>query len=193
MRKITRLGLISTAGASAAALAVAGFALPASADTWNPSEETTTTVTEASTSIEGFQTWFRENVLGSGNDTTAGNLGIDGGLINGPLVSDSLNPAVLSGNDTPVLSGNDVSGNLSGNDVSAPVGSGNDVSAPVDAPIVSGNDVSGNEVGSVGDVANGTDVGGDTGVSVGDIGAEVDDLVGDVSGDVDSLVSGLLD
>ncbi len=63
--KITRLGLISTAGASAAALAVAGFALPASADTWNPSEETTTTVTEASTSIEGFQTWFRENVLGA--------------------------------------------------------------------------------------------------------------------------------
>ncbi|GAA1684044.1 hypothetical protein [Microbacterium lacus] len=176
MRKITRLGLISTAGASAAALAVAGFALPASADTWNPSEETTTTVTEASTSIEGFQTWFRENVLGSGNDTTAGNLGIDGGLINGPLVSDSLNPAVLSGND-----------------VSAPVGSGNDVSAPIDAPIGSGNDVSDTELGSVGDVANGTDVGGDTGVSVGDIGAEVDDLVGDVSGDVDSLVSGLLD
>lgn len=58
-----------------------------------------------------------------------------------------------------MLSGTDVVGNLSGNDVSAPVGSGNDVSAPIDAPIGSGNDTSGTELGSVGDVANGTDVG----------------------------------
>lgn len=190
MRKMTRIGLLTTAGASAAALAVAGFALPASAESWSPSQESSTTSTEVTSSIEGFQTWFRENVLASGNDTTAGNIGIDGGLINGPIVSDSLNGAVLSGNDTPVLSGNDVSDNLSGNDVSAPVGSGNDISAPIEAPVGSGNEVgNGTELGTGNVVGSGND----TGVSVGDIGADVDDLVGDIGADVDTLVGGILD
>lgn len=188
MRKMTRLGLISTAGASAAALAVAGFALPATAaETTDSTHESTSTTADFMSSIEGLQAWVSDTVLASGNDSAVGN--VDGGLIDapvveGPLVSDTLNGDVLSGNDTPVASGNEVA---------APVGSGNDVSAPIDAPVGSGNEVSGNEVGSGNGNGNAVGSGNDSGLSVGDIGADVDDLVGDVSGDVDSLLGGILD
>ncbi|MET0296405.1 MAG: hypothetical protein ABW024_03325 [Microbacterium sp.] len=161
----TRIATLAAAGAGAAAIAIAGFAMPASAD---DSYEETTTHTQVAGSFdtlgEAFQTWV--------GDITAGNIGVDGGLVNGPLVSDVANGPILSGNDVPVGSGNDVS---------APVGSGNDVA--VDAPVGSGNEVgNGNAVGS----------GNDTGVSLGDIGADVDDLVGGISSDVDSTLNGVL-
>jgi hypothetical protein len=201
MRKMTRAGLLGTAGIGAVALAVAGLSIPANADDHasTTAEETHTSV-DALDSLDAFQGWASiDDALDTG-DNTIGNLGIDGGLVNGPLVSDVANGPILSGNDAPVLSGNDVS---------APIGSGNDVS--VEAPVGSGNEIAnGNSIG------NGTDVGSgnDTGVSVGDVGAEVgdvtsdigtnvgdltssigtnvDDLVGDVSSDVDDLVGDLL-
>lgn len=176
MRKMTRFGITTTAGVGAAALAIAGFALPASAaDSGENTHEVTSTSTDVMSSIEGLQAWVRDAILASGNDTSVGN--VDGGLINAPLVEGPLvsESPVLSGNDTPVASGNEVSGN--------------EVTASIDAPVGSGNEVSGNDVGS----ENATGSGNETGISVGDIGAEVDDLLGDVSGDVDSLVGGLLD
>lgn len=193
MRKMTRLGIFTTAGASAAALAVAGFALPASAaDGGDSTNESSSTSTDFMSSIEGVQSLLRDTILASGNDSAIGDIGLNAPVVEGPLVSES---PVLSGNDTPVLSGNETS---------APIGSGNDVSAPIDAPVGSGNDVgsgnevSGNDVGSGNDTGSGNDVGSgndtdtDTGVSVGDIGAEVDDVVGDVSGEVDGLLGDIL-
>ena len=179
MRKnMTRAGLLGTAGIGAAALAVAGFALPATADddisSWS-SDQTHTSV-EAIESFDAFQTLLDDLIDTYGNETTTGDVGIDGGLVNGPLVSDIGNGPVLSGND-----------------VSAPVGSGNDTS--VDAPVGSGNEVgNGNVVGSGNDTGVSVgDVGAEVGDLTGDIGAEVGDLVGDVSTDVDDLVGGLLD
>lgn len=171
-----RFATIATATAGAAALAVAGFAFPANAA--ERGGDSTWKTTEITTALDAFQSALdnfslANGPIGNDADTNAGNVGIDGGLINGPLVSDVANGPILSGNDAPVLSGNDVS---------APVGSGNDVA--VDAPVGSGNEVgTGNVVGS----------GNDTGVSIGDIGADVDNLVGDISSDVDGLISGLLD
>ncbi len=189
MRKMTRAGLMGTAGLGAVALAVAGFSIPANADDHTSSADETRTSVDALDSLDAFQGWVWVDDALDAKDNTIGSLGIDGGLINAPLVSDVGNGPILSGNDAPVLSGNDVS---------APVGSGNDVT--VDAPVGSGN-----EVGNGNSVGNGTNVGSgnDTGVSVGDVGAEVgdltseigthvDDLVGDVSSDVDGLVGDLL-
>lgn len=172
MRKnVTRAGLLTTAGLGAAALAV-GFAMPAMADDHGSSAEDAQTSVSAPASLEGFQAWVDQQLATYGNDTDAGNVGIDGPLVEGPLVSDIGNGAIGSGNDVPVLSGNDVS---------APVGSGNEVGK-------------GNVVGSGNDT--GVSVG-DVGTSVGDlttdIGNEVDSLVGDIGSDVDSLVGGLLD
>lgn len=185
MRKMTRLGILTTAGAGAAALAIAGFALPASADDgWDETHESTSTQTDFMSSIDGVTAWLTDALDVSGNDTAVGNVDgslIDASVVEGPLVSDS---PILSGNDTPVGSGNEVD---------APVGSGNEVSAPIDAPVGSGNEVSDNEVGSGNATGSGNETDTDTGLSVGDIGADVDDVVGDVSGDVDSLVGGLLD
>ncbi|NYF16971.1 hypothetical protein HDC37_001796 [Microbacterium sp. AK009] len=185
MRKnITRAGVL-TAGLGIAALTVTGLALPANADTVSSADETQTTVS-ALTTLEAFQDILNDALQASGNATETGDLsidGVDGGLINGPIVSGSViddvaNGPILSGNDTPVVSGNEVQ---------APVASGNETS--VDAPVASGNEVaSGNDTDtSVGDV--GASVGG----VVGDVGASVGDVVGDVSGEVDGLVSGLLD
>jgi hypothetical protein len=175
MRKLTKTGLMGTAGIGAVALAVTGFALPASADdttTTTSSDETHTSV-EALESLDVFQTWINDFIATHGNNTNAGNVGVDGGVVNGPLVSDVANGPILSGND-----------------VSAPVGSGNDVS--VEAPVGSGN-----EVGNGNNVGNGNTGVGDVGAEVGDltsnIGTDVSDLVGDVSSDVDSIVGGLLD
>jgi hypothetical protein len=171
MRKMNRIGMMATAGVGAAALA-AGIALPANAQERDWSDESSTTT--VTSSFDAFRAWVQDNVLGSGNDLTAGNLGIDGGLVDGPLISDVGNGAVLSGNHAPVLSGNEVT---------APVASGNDTS--VEAPVGSGNKVgNGNSTGNGNVVGSGND----TGVSLGDIGADVDDLVGDITGDVDDLV-----
>ena len=175
MRKnMTRAGLLGTAGIGAAALAVAGFALPATADddisSWS-SDQTHTSV-EGIESFDAFQTLLDDLIDTYGNETTTGDVGIDGGLVDGPLVSDIGNGPVLSGND-----------------VSAPVGSGNDTS------VGSGNEVgNGNVVGSGNDTGVSVgDVGAEVGDLTGDIGAQVGDLVGDVSTDVDDLVGGLLD
>lgn len=179
MRKnATRAGLLTTAGLGVAALTITGFALPASADDSTPTHDDSITSVSTLESLDLFQTWVDDILSVYGNDTSAGNVGIDGPLVQGPLVSDIGNGAIGSGNDVPVLSGNDVS---------APVGSGNDI----------GN---GNSVGNGTSVGSGNDTGvsvGDVGASVGDvttdIGSEVDSLVGDIESDVDSLVSGLLD
>lgn len=188
--KKTRLSLIA-AGTGAAALAVAGFALPANADDHSASNEesTTTTTTDLTSSFDAFQTWVNDALTVSDNQTVTGvspdtSVG-DVTLVEGPLVSDSLNGDLLSGNQTPVASGNQAP-IASGNDVAAPVLSGNDtnVEAPVDAPVGSGNDVSAPidaPVGSGNETHNDTD----TGVSVGDIGADVDDLVDSITSDLD--------
>jgi hypothetical protein len=188
MRKnVTRAGILTSAGLGAVALTITGFALPASAEdgTTSTSSDETTASVSALESLDAAQFWIDEvlalygNDTAAGNvgDTTAGNFGIDGGLVNaplveGPLVSDVANGPIASGNDAPVLSGNDVD---------ASVGSGNEVG--------SGNAVgSGNDSGvSVGDI--GADLGGLTS----DIGADVDGMVGDISSDVDDLVTGILD
>lgn len=180
MRKLTKTGLLGTAGIGAVALAVTGFALPASADdsTTTTSSDQTHTSVEALESLEVFQTWIDDFIATHGNNTNAGNVGVDGGVVNGPLVGDVANGPILSGNDTPIASGNEVN---------APVGSGNDVN--VEAPVGSGNEV-GN--GNSSDVSTG-DVGTEVGDLTNNIGADVSDVVGDVSSDVDGLVSGLLD
>ncbi|AZC13278.1 MULTISPECIES: hypothetical protein [unclassified Microbacterium] len=174
MRKnITRAGVF-TAGLGIAALTVTGLALPANADTVSSADETQTTVS-ALTTLEAFQDILNDALQASGNSAQTGDVsvdGVDGGLVNGPIVSgpvvdDVANGPILSGNDTPIASGNEVQ---------APIASGNDTS--VDAPIGSGNEVAS---------------GNDTDTSIGDIGASVGDVVGDVSGEVDGLVSGLLD
>jgi hypothetical protein len=174
----TRLGLIG-AGTGVAALAVTGLALPANADdtSVNQDSSTTETTTDLVSSLDAFQAWLSDTLAANDNtvapvtgvspDTSVG----DVSLVEGPLVGDVLSnnqAPVGSGNDTPIGSGNDVSAPVgSGNDVSAPVdaGNGNDVSAPVDAPVGSGNSS-------------------DAGISVGDIGADVDNLVGDLTNDL---------
>jgi len=104
----------------------------------------------------------------------------NGGVVNGPLVDDSLTSdvgdvasgneigngsAIASGNDTPIGSGNDVTA-----PVEAPVDV--PVDAPVDAPVGSGND---SDVGSA---------------NVEEIGTEVDGLVSDLTDDLN--LGGLL-
>jgi hypothetical protein len=172
----TRLGLIG-AGTGVAALAVTGLALPANADDTSVEQDwsTTDTMTDVTSSLDAFQAWVSDTisagdtsvspVTGVSPDTSVG----DVTLVEGPLVGD-----IASGNQAPVASGNDVTAPVaSGNDTSvtapveAPVGSGNDVSAPVEAPVGSGNESS-----------NSTDL------SVGDIGADVDQLVENVTSDL---------
>ncbi|MEW1976240.1 hypothetical protein AB0301_14360 [Microbacterium profundi] len=179
MRNTNRLGLLATAGAGVAALALTGFALPATADDGSSSVDDSMTSTDVTGSTDAIQDIVRDLILASGNDTSTGDIGLDGPLVEGPVVSDIGNGAILSGNDTPIASGNEVS---------APVGSGNEVTAPVeapieapietpvDAPLVSGNDTS---------VDAPVDSDNDTGLSL--------DGIGDIGADVDSLVSGLLD
>lgn len=196
MRKMTRTGLLGTAGIGAVALAVTGIALPANADDQTWSSDETHVSTTAFESVDAFQAWVHDVIEANGNETTAGNVGVDGGLINGPLVSDVANGPILSGNDAPVASGNDVQ---------APVASGNDTT--VDAPVGNGNHVgSGNQAGNGNEVSTSPNVGSGnhTGASLSDIGADVDDVtsdigaevgdvVSDVTGEVDDLVGGLLD
>lgn len=169
----TRAGIMTVAGAGVAALALTGFALPANAADGDISADTTSVSEQTST----WNDLGLDDFMGSIQDAIDAN---DNALIEGPLVSDSLNGAVGSGNDAPIGSGNDVS---------APIGSGNDTS--VDAPVGSGNEVgNGNETGNGNNVGSGNDTSvADTDTSVGDIGAEVGDVVGDVTSDVDDVVS----
>lgn len=182
--KNTRLGII--AGTGAAALAVVGFALPANAaDQTSTDADTTATTTAAITSsFEALQAWVTDtaqvtdalNTNGSGN-TVAPQTGIgDVSVVEGPLIGGD----VLSGNQAPVASGNDVT---------APIGSGNDVTAPVEAPVGSGNDagvstgdVSSSVDGLVSDVTGSV---GDVSGSVGDISGQVNDIVDGATGDLD--------
>lgn len=193
----TRIGMIAAAGTGAAALAVAGFALPASADDNVTSTDATTTATQFVDASDPFYTWV-SGLIESGDfaaspQTAVSDIANIGPLVQGPLVSDSLNGDVASGNQTPVVSGNDTTAPIgSGNDTTAPIGSGNDlgsgndVTAPIDAPVGSGNDTGV----STGDAGVST---GDNGASVGDISGSVNDVVGGVTSGVDDVVDGALD
>lgn len=185
-----RVGIFTAAGLGAVALA-AGAALPAQADDVVTNDESSTT-TEATGSLDALQTSIRDALdLG----LTGGDI-LEGGLVN---VGDIGGGAILSGNDTPIGSGNDVSVDApvaSGNEV----GNGNEVSPEVGNGSgngngngnASGNDTSVGDVGAeVGDIAG--DVSSEVGDVTGDIGADVDDAVGDISSDVDDLVDGILD
>ena len=156
MNNITKKTAFGVTGAAAAAtLMVAGFAAPAMAD------DTTSSFDYSSTSTStNLADLFRVGDVS--NDS--------------PIV---LAPSVDAGD---VLSGNAL---LSGNDVSAPIASGNDTSVS-DIGNVS-------DVGNVSDIGNGS-VGNGTAVSGGDIGASVDDLVdgGNISANVDNLVGDIL-
>lgn len=151
MNNITKKTAFGITGAAAAALMVAGFAAPAMADDTASSWDHSTTSTSTSTSLADL---FRTGDVS--NDS--------------PVV---LAPSVDAGD---VLSGNAL---LSGNDVSAPLASGNDTSV--------------SDLGTVSDIGNGS-VGNGTSVSGGDIGASVDDLVdgGTIGTNVDNLVGDIL-
>ena len=150
MNKITKKTAFGLTGAAAATLMVAGFAAPAMADDTTSSWDYSTTST--STSLADL---FRVGDVS--NDS--------------PVV---LAPSVGTGD---VLSGNAL---LSGNDVSAPVASGNDTAV--------------SDIGNVSDVGQVSDIGNGTSVSGGDIGTQVDDLVdgGDIGANVDNLVGDIL-
>ncbi len=165
MNKISKKTAFGLTGAAAATLMVAGFAAPAMADdtTTNHSADTTTTATSLTA---GLSDLFRTGDVSNSS----------------PLV---LAPSVDAGG---VLNGNAL---LSGNDVQAPVASGNET------PIASGNDTSVSDVLNPStsvdpNVANGS--GNGTSVSAGDIGASVDDLVdgGNIGTNVDNLVGDIL-
>lgn len=187
---LKRATLYTSAGLGAAALAI-GFALPANAaDTQDIENSTTQSSSQTDTTTGDISAWF--------DDIARETLSLDGNgvsLSQGPLVSDVANVGDVAGG--PILSGNE-SAIGSGNDVSAPIGSGNDVA--------SGTEVGNGNSTDLGGVGNGNSVG-DVGAEVGDItsavtgsvgdvtsdiGAEVDDLVGDIGGDVDDLVDGIL-
>ena len=150
MNNITKKTAFGVTGVAAATLMVAGFATPAMADDTTSSYDYSSTST--STNLADL---FRTGDVS--NDS--------------PVV---LAPAVDAGD---VLSGNAL---LSGNDVSAPVASGNDTAV--------------SDIANVSDVGQVSDIGNGTSVSGGDIGTQVDDLVdgGDIGTNVDNLVGGIL-
>ena len=144
MNNITKKTAFGVTGVAAATLLVAGFATPAMADDTTSSWDYSTTST--STNLADL---FRTGDFSNES----------------PVV---LAPSVDAGD---VLSGNAL---LSGNDVSAPVASGNDTAI--------------SDIGNVSDIGNGTSVSG------GDIGTQVDDLVdgGTIGTNVDNLVGDIL-
>lgn len=118
--------------------------------------------------VAGFATPAMADDVSSSHDYSSTSTNLADLFRVGDVSNDSpivLAPSVGTGD---VLSGNAVA---SGNDVTAPVASGNETS-----------------VGNVSDIGNGTSVSG------GDIGAEVDDLVdgGDIGTNVDDLVGDIL-
>lgn len=171
MNKMTKKTAFGITGAAAATLMVVGFAGPAMADDSSSSDYTSSSTSTTATSLSDL---FRTGDVSNSS----------------PFV---LAPSVDTGD---IGSGNAL---LSGNDVSAPVASGNDI------PVLSGNDTAVSDIGNVSDVANpvvndvanptveGGDIsGGD--VNGGDIGTSVDDLVdgGDIGANVDNLVGDIL-
>jgi len=150
MNNITKKTAFGVTGVAAATLMVAGFATPAMAD------DTTSSYDYSSTSTS----------------TNLADLFRVGDVSNeSPVV---LAPSVDAGD---VFSGNAL---LSGNDVSAPVASGNDTAV--------------SDIGNISDVGNVSDIGNGTSVSGGDIGTQVDDLVdgGSIGTNVDNLVGDIL-
>ena len=150
MNNITKKTAFGVTGVAAATLMVAGFATPAMAD------DTTSSYDYSSTSTS----------------TNLADLFRVGDVSNeSPVV---LAPSVDAGD---VLSGNAL---LSGNDVSAPVASGNDTTV--------------SDIGNISDVGNVSDIGNGTSVNGGDIGTQVDDLVdgGNIGTNVDNLVGDIL-
>ena len=144
MNNITKKTAFGITGVAAATLLVGGFAAPAMADDVTSSNDYSSTST--STNLADL---FRTGDFSNES----------------PVV---LAPSVDAGD---VLSGNAL---LSGNDVSAPVASGNDTAI--------------SDIGNVSDIGNGTSVSG------GDIGTQVDDLVdgGNIGTNVDNLVGDIL-
>ena len=152
MNTMTKKTAFGFTGAAAVTLVVASFAAPAMADDTSSTWDYSSRATSTTTSLSDL-------------------------LRTGGVSNDS--PFVIAPSVGDVGSGNAV---LSGNDVSAPVASGNET---VLNDIASGTSVS--------DIGNGTSVnGGD--VTGGDIGASVDDLVdgGDIGANVDNLVGDIL-
>jgi hypothetical protein len=150
MDKITKTTAFGVTGAAAAALMVAGFAAPAMADDVS-SDYTSSTTTTATDLSDLF---------------AIGDVSNDAPVLLAPSVSVG-DVANVSDIGNGAL--------LSGNDVTAPVASGNETS--VDPSI-----------------GNGASVGNGTSVSGGDIGTSVDDLVdgGEIGTNVDNLVGGIL-
>jgi len=147
MNNITKKTILGTTGVAAAAFMVAGFAAPAMADTTS-SHDTTSSWSQTTTSL-------LDNV-----SAIVGDISTSSPVVVAPEIGD-------------IGSGNAVG---SGNDITAPIASGNDTA------IGSGNDTAvGNNSG------NGNSVGGDTSV-----GSEVGDLVDGVL-DVDGMVNDVLD
>ena len=155
MSTMTKKTALGITGAAAATLMVAGFATPAMADDTTSSWDYSSSTSTTATSLADL---FRT----------------------GDVSNDS--PIVLAPSIGDVGNGNAM---LSGNDVSAPVASGNET---VLNDIASGNSAS--DIGNVSDIGNGNG----TSVSGGDIGASVDDLVdgGDIGANVDGLVGDIL-
>jgi len=157
MNTMTKKTAFGFTGAAAVTLVVASFAAPAMADDTSSTWDYSSRATSTTTSLSDL-------------------------LRTGGVSNDS--PFVIAPSVGDVGSGNAV---LSGNDVSAPVASGNET---VLNDIASGTSVS--DIGNGTSVTSGDVTGGD--VTGGDIGASVDDLVdgGDIGANVDSLVGDIL-
>jgi len=179
----TKKTVFGIAGAAAAACLTVGFAAPAFASsghdghgdsTWDSSS-----ISSTSTSTSADRANLLDGLTASGfNLTPSTNTWTP--IVLSPSVSTG---DLLSGNST--ANGNTVGSQnpvLSGNDVTAPVASGNDTSVASgnSTPVASGNDTSvdGNAV------ASGNDVSNDVSSTTGDINSDVRDLVGGITGAV---------
>jgi len=157
MNKMTKKTAFGITGAAAATIMVAGFATPAMADDTTSSWDYSSSTSTTSTSLADL---FR-----------TGDVSNDSPIVLAPSVGD-------------VGNGNHL---LSGNEVNAPVASGNET--------VLNNVASGNSASDIGSGnANGNANGNGAWVSGGDIGTSVDDLVdgGDIGAHVDNLVGDIL-
>ena len=167
MNKISKKTAFGLTGAAAATLMVAGFAAPAMADdSTSYSADTTTTATSLTA---GLSDLFRTGDVSNSSPLVLAPSIDAGGVLNGsPLLSgNDVQAPVASGNETPIASGNDTSVS----DVLNPTTS---VDPNVANGSGNGNSVSGGDIGSSVDGL----------VDVGNIGTNVDNLVGDILGDL---------
>ncbi|KQM80925.1 hypothetical protein [Agromyces sp. Leaf222] len=173
----TKRTLVGAAAIAAAGLAAAGVAAPAMADDRVGDE---TSITESATSTDLFGDTGLRGVtdlldLGPVSFDDLGNITSRAPITGGDVSNES--PVVVAPGDiaSDIGSGNgDIgSGNVvgSGNDVQAPIGSGNETNV---------------DLGGVSDLVDVGDVG-DVSGSVGDVTGSVGDIVGDVTGSVDGL------